>query len=375
MSQSEVSREESRRLLLAGQGLAQGRWSLEGMIEHLGFVQLDSINAVARAQELTLHARLPQYRHESLFELLPRQQAFEHWTHDASMLPASSWPYWSERFRQRGERIVRSNWWRERMGANFEEKLSLVTQRLDQEGPLQSKDFVSEHKSAGGWWNWKPEKAALEYLWLSGRISVVKRRNFQKFYDLSSRFLGQPAPQPPEDWIDWACRGALERLGVATAGEISAYWALVSSEQARDWCRGQLQVRDSAGRPAVAVPDWQERAAGVKIPRRVRLLAPFDPIVRDRARALRLFDFDYRFEAFVPAAQRRYGYYTLPILDGAELVGRVTPKRQDGDLTVLSLHWEKPPNAARKQRYGEALERLASFLNLSMTQSSVDSID
>ena len=87
----QVGLEESRRLLLAGQGLAQGRGTLDQMLEQLGFVQLDSINAVARAQELTLHARLPNYRHESLFELLPQRRAFEHWTHDASLLPAAYW--------------------------------------------------------------------------------------------------------------------------------------------------------------------------------------------------------------------------------------------------------------------------------------------
>ncbi len=371
----QVGLEESRRLLLAGQGLAQGRGTLDQMLEQLGFVQLDSINAVARAQELTLHARLPNYRHESLFELLPQRRAFEHWTHDASLLPAAYWSCWSERFRQRGERIVRSNWWRERMGPRSDEMLSQVLQRLGSEGPLQSKDFSSEHKSAGGWWNWKPEKAALEYLWQSGRISVVGRRNFHKFYDLSSRFLGEPVARAPEDWVDWACRGALERLGVATPGEISAYWAMVSPAQAREWCRTQTAVLDSAGRAAVAVSDWRERAAAVRVPRKVRLLAPFDPIVRDRARALRLFGFDYRFEAFVPAAQRQHGYYTLPILDGGELVGRVTPQRVKGCLNVLALHWEKPPGSARLQRYGEALERLASFLSLSMTQSRVASID
>jgi uncharacterized protein YcaQ len=345
------------------------------MLEQLGFVQLDSINAVARAQELTLHARLPNYRHESIFELLSQRQAFEHWTHDASMFPAAYWPYWSERCRQRGQRILQSTWWRERMGTRADEMLALVLARLQQDGPLQSKDFASEHKSGGGWWNWKPEKAALEYLWLSGRVSVVKRRNFQKFYDVSGRFLGEPAPQAPDDWVEWACRGALERLGVATAGEISAYWELVSPARAREWCRGQVAVLDSAGRAAVAVPDWRERAAAVKIPRKVRLLAPFDPIVRDRARALRLFAFDYRFEAFVPAAQRRHGYYTLPILDGDELVGRVTPQRKNGALSVVGLHWEKAPGAARLRRYREALERLTSFLNLSITQSSVASID
>lgn len=362
------SKEESRRLLLAGQALAQGRWSLESLLEQLGFVQLDSINAVARAHELTLHARLPDYRHESLFELLGHKRAFEHWTHDASILPASNWKWWSERFHQRGQRILQSSWWRERMGPRSETMISQVLDDLEQHGPMQSKDFISEHKSAGGWWNWKPEKAALEYLWQSGRISVVGRRNFQKFYDLSSRFLGEPALQAPADWVDWACRGALERLGVATAGELAAYWGMVSPAQARQWCASQPRLRDSAGREAVAVPNWKERAAAVKIPRRVRLLAPFDPIVRDRNRAERLFDFDYRFEAFVPAARRQHGYYTLPILDGSELVGRVTPKmeRKAGRLTVLALHWESPPGRARLQRYQEAMERLAVFLGVTL---------
>ena len=363
-----VTVEESRRLLLAGQGLAQGRWTLPGMVEKLGFVQLDSINAVARAHELTLHARLPDYRHESLFELLARKRAFEHWTHDASLLPADSWPYWSARCRQRGERILRSNWWRERMGANS--PLPMVLQRLEQQGPLQSRDFVSEHKSAGGWWNWKPEKAALEYLWQSGRISVMGRRNFHKIYDLSSRHLGDPWPNPPEDWVDWACRRALEGLGVATPGELAAYWELVPPEAAREWCRGQLPVRDSVGRAAVALPDWREKAAAIKIPRRVRLLAPFDPILRDRARALRLFGFDYRFEAFVPAAQRQHGYYSLPILDGSELVGRVTPKveRKAGELRLANLHWESSPGPARLERFQVALERLGIFLGLQIRQ-------
>ncbi len=354
--------------MLAGQGLTQGRWSLEAMLEQLGFVQLDSINAVARAHELTLHARLPNYRHESLFELLSQRRAFEHWTHDAALMPASSWKWWSERFRQRGQRILQSSWWGQRMGPRSEAMISQVLAELQKNGPMQSKDFSSEHKSAGGWWNWKPEKAALEYLWQSGRISVVGRRNFQKFYDLSSRFLGEPAAEAPPDWIDWACRGALERLGVATPGELAAYWGMVSPAQAREWCARQPRLRDSAGREAVAVNDWRERAASVKIPRRVRLLAPFDPIVRDRARAERLFDFDYRFEAFVPAARRQHGYYSLPILDGAELVGRVTPKmdRKSGRLMVLALHWESSPGRARLQRYQEAMERLAAFLNASI---------
>lgn len=359
----QVSQTEARRLLLQGQALIGGPKSLQPLLRQLGFVQLDSINVVARAHELILHARLPDYRQETCFELLPQHRAFEHWTHDASLLPAEAWPYWSRRCQTAAARIRRSRWWHERMGPNPEETLEHVLQRIGQEGPLQSKDFENRSGNRGGWWNWKPEKAALEFLWRSGRLSVTARKNFHKFYDLSERHLGPPPPHPPEDLVEWACRGALERLGVATPTELAQYWELVTREEARQWCQQAevKHVRDSAGRPAVAVPDWEQRAAAVKPPAHTRLLAPFDPIVRDRKRALRLFDFDYRFEAFVPAHQREHGYYTLPILQGEHLAGRVTLKlhRRQRRLEVLKLSWQRRGAPAR---FAEALRRLAEFV-------------
>lgn len=363
----QVSAEQSRLLLLAGQGLSGGRRSLEEMLEQLGFVQLDSINTVARAHELTLHARLPDYRHESLFELLPSRRAFEHWTHDASLLPASAWRYWGARCQVQSERVLKSAWWRERMGDNASAMNELVRRRLKEQGPCQSRDFESARREPGGWWNWKPEKAALEFLWMSGEVTVVNRRNFHKVYDFSANHLGPPPP-PPADLVDWACRRALERLGVATPGELAAYWKLVSPEQARQWCResGLPAVKDSQGRAAVALPDWADRAAAVRLPRGIRLLSPFDPILRDRARALRLFGFDFRFEAFVPAAQRKHGYYSLPILEGQRLIGRLTPKleRKHRRLLVQALHWEPgiKPGPARLRELQRAIGRLAAFL-------------
>ena len=376
----QLTQQQARCLLLSGQGLSGPRLGFEAMLEQLGFIQLDSINAVARAHELTLHARCPDYTHEQLFELLPARQAFEHWTHDASLMPPSAWPYWSERCRQRGERILRSAWWRERMGPQAQAMLDKVRQRLAEEGPLQSRDFENRTAASGGWWNWKPEKAALEYLWHSGEISVVGRRNFQKVYDLSHQHLGAPQSEAPSDLVDWACRGALQRLGLATVTELAAYWQLVSREKVGQWCRQAVEegvaeaVLDSQGRPALAVADWAERALPPKS-KEIRLLAPFDPILRDRQRAQRLFDFDFRFEAFVPAAQRQHGYYTLPILEGQSLVGRLTPKmdRKQKRLLVLGLHWESGVRvtAARLHRLQKALDRLAAFLGASTCQREI----
>jgi uncharacterized protein len=358
----EVPQRQARLLLLQRQGLIGGPKALEPMLQQLGFVQLDSIVTVARAHELTLHARLPRYRHESCFELLPQGRAFEHWTHDASLLPAAAWPYWSRRCHGEAARIRRSKWWGERMGDHADATLQRVLERIAREGPLQSRDFENTSAKTGGWWNWKPEKAALEYLWRSGALSVVGRRNFQKIYDLSERHLGRPPEEVPADLVDWACSSALDRLGVATPTELAQFWELVSREEARAWAATAdvEHVLDSGGRAAVAVRGWD---APLQAPRGTRLLAPFDPILRDRKRALRLFDFTFRFEGFVPAAQREHGYYTLPILQGEHLTGRMALKlqRKQQRLQTVKLTWEegRKPAVARVQ---QALDRLAAFL-------------
>lgn len=372
---AQVTQSQARRLLLAGQGLLGPTLDFPQMVEQLGYVQLDSINSVARAHELTLHARCPEYRHESLFELLGQRQVFEHWTHDASSLSASAWPYWGLRFEQRRQRIHASAWWRERLGDGFDRIIHQVRHRLAQEGPLQSRDFASPGGGSSGWWNWKPEKAALEYLWHCGEITVTARHNFQKAYHLTEQHLG-PVSLPDRDVaVDWACSTALERLGVATPGELAAFWGLVDRHQAQAWCREALsqgrleQVLDNHGRPAFACLHYADRAARLKVSARsIRLLAPFDPILRDRKRAARLFDFDFRFEAFVPAPHRKHGYYTLPILEGERLVGRISPKvhRKQGILEVPAPHWESGqlPSPARLRRLQKALQRLADFLGV-----------
>ena len=180
------------------------------------------------------------------------------------------------------------------------------------------------------WWGWKPEKAALEYLWRTGEAAVAGRVNFHKIYDLAERVLPEAhaAPRPGEDeHLDWACGTALDRLGVATAEEVASFWRAVPLDRARAWCARaaaageieavRVEVVDGSSRNAYAVPDWESRAAALPpAPSRIRLLSPFDPILRDRRRTLRLFGFDYRLEAFVPAPKRQYVYYVLPILEG-----------------------------------------------------------
>jgi uncharacterized protein YcaQ len=388
-----VSPETARTLLLAGQGLLHDPRRradasvVQELIEQLGFVQVDSINIVERAHHLTLASRLDGYRPPFLEQLLEqRRSLFEQWTHDASVIPTRWFEHWAPSYGQYVERVKSHPWWQARLGPRPDTVIAEVMERVAQEGPLLSRDFERPADAVRGvgqaWWNWRPHKAALEHLWRSGRLAVARRINFHKVYDLTERVFPEPASRPrpaPEAHRAWACRTAIERLGVATSGEIAAFWDLLDPAEAalaaeEAAARGEivpvevgaLESSSVGARPrrAWAVPDWQERAEQAPAPPpRLRLLSPFDPILRDRRRSLRLFGFDYRFEAFVPAPQRRYGYYTLPLLEGDRLVGRVDPKfdRASGTLQIREVWWEPGvrPGTGRRAALEAAVARLA----------------
>ena len=357
---------QARRLLLAGQALLGAPPAgLEPLIQQLGFVQLDSINVVERAHHLILGSRMADYQPAQLDALLERRRLFEHWTHDASAIPMQWYRHWHLRFPRSRARILASPWWRERIGGQAEQLLAQVLERIRQEGPLGSADFEHARQGEPGWWGWKPQKAALELLWHTGALAVAGRSHFHKRYDLAERVFpeahAEPAPDP-EAHLEWACATALERLGTATPKELAGFWNAVEPAEAARWCaKAPIERVEVDGKACFAVPDWRERLAALPEPgERMVLLCPFDPILRDRDRALRLFGFDYRFEAFVPEARRQYGYYVLPILRGDSLVGRIDAKfhRERGVLEVKGLWWEKGVRPA-KARLRTALEALA----------------
>ncbi len=380
----------ARRLLLGAQGLLDDPRrkatadALYDVVERMGFVQIDSINVVERAHHLTLAARFQSYQPRLLARLLERdRRLFEHWTHDASAIPTIWYPYWKVRFERYRRRVLEHPWWRERVGPDPERVVDHVRERIAREGALMTRDFEDERPEGTdkAWWGWKPQKAALEYLWRTGELAIAGRASFHKVYDLASRVLpaADAAPRPSdEEHRDWACRSALERLGIASADELAGFWRAVSLEEARAWCQdaaaageiAAVQVESADGsrpRASWAVPDWEARAAALPpAPPRIRLLSPFDPILRDRKRTLRLFDFDYRFEAFVPGEHRVHGYYVLPILEGERLVGRLDPKlhRERGTLEIKNLWWEPGVRDSKGRRASleAALDRLVKLV-------------
>jgi hypothetical protein len=361
------------------------------VIRDLGFVQVDSVNTVERAHHMILFARRPAYRPPALHRLIEKDRAlFEHWTHDAAVIPAEFYRYWHLPFDRARDRLTER--WKTWQGGAYLEELDRVMTHVADHGPVKSSDLIAEeHKGqSGGWWNWHPSKAALEYLWRTGALVISGRQGFQKLYDLPERAYPLPcaAPPPePEEIVEWFCEEALTRLGFATSGEIAAFWDHVSPAEAKDWvarglATGRLEEIDVLGhdgkaRRSVVWPGTMEEAANLpEAPPRVRVLSPFDPALRDRKRAERLFGFFYRIEIFVPAEKRQYGYYVFPLLEGEQLIGRIDMKadREAGVLEVSKL-WLEPgvrPAKGRLARLEAELERMARLAGVGEVRIAPD---
>jgi uncharacterized protein len=372
----------ARRLFLHRHALAEAPAGhakgadLLALIHRLGFVQVDSINTVARAHDMILWSRRPAYRPQALRRLVDRDRAaFEHWTHDASVIPVAFLPVWRHRFARDAARL-RSRY-RDWQGGEFEGKLDDVIRHITDAGPVGSGEIgQGEARSTGGWWAWHPSKTALEYLWRAGRLAVTRREGFAKIYDLAERVYPAGPEVTEPDAIDWACGAALDRLGFATSGEIAAFWGFASPREAKAWTASALaqgaveevevECVDGSLRRHFARPDLGAAAAAAREPpRRVRVLSPFDPVLRDRDRAHRLFGFHYRIEVFVPEARRRFGYYVFPVLEGSRLIGRLDARarRTEGTLHVAAF-WGEPGVAlgrGRLARLEAELDRLARF--------------
>ena len=384
----------ARAVFLDRHGLARPRArdgrgaALQALIARLGFVQVDSVNTLARAHDMILFSRASDYRPESLRWLNDRARGtFEGWTHDASVMPMRVFPHWRLKFARDAKRMRErySNW----HGPEFQDELASVLAHIETHGTCCSRDIGdAPAQKSTGWWDWKPSKTALEYLWRSGRLAVSHRSGFQKHYDLVERVI-------PKDYlamrvdsaetIEWAAASALDRLGFATSGELAAFYALITPQDAKDWVARALAdgrvceavIEGANGKPRVCVvwPDTLSESLA-PVSARLRLLSPFDPILRDRKRAEWLFGFHYRIEIFVPEAQRQYGYYVFPVLEGARLVGRID-LQADRDRSVVQVQALWPERGVRfgRGRLGRLeaeLDRVARFARCDAVEFAPD---
>ncbi|MFD0916718.1 winged helix-turn-helix domain-containing protein [Pseudahrensia aquimaris] len=329
------------------------------LIRQLGFVQIDSIQWVERAQHMTLFARNQTYRPRDLARLIEKEQLlFEHWTHDSSIIPSEFYPYWRHRFARERERLDKrfENW----QGGGFRDHVGAMMERIERDGPLMSRDLERAEKGPQEMWQWHDGKAALEYLWHTGDLGITARKGFQKVYDKARNTIPDEHFEQRvshDAFVDWACREALERLGFGTPGDIARYFDLIKPAEAKAWMEDQLASGANNTLQEVSIgcakkDETREMVARADIgsivedlpplPKRMRALSPFDPVIRDRKRLEWLFGFFYRIEIYVPAHKRVWGYYVFPLLENDRLVGRIdmcANKKADA-LQIRKIWWE-----------------------------------
>ena len=384
-----ISNRDARRLWLAGQGLAAtptGKLDLDGLIKTLGFVQLDTIQVVSRAHHHILWSRNQNYREPMLGRHLARdRKVFEHFTHDASVIPIDFYPMWQRQFRRLEAKVRKWEWHR---GMLDTDGRNAIKDRIRTEGPLCTKAFDTKVQGEKKMWARPPHKLALDYMWYAGELSTSHRESFTKFYDLSERVIpSELLSQIPSDetQIDWLCRAALDRMAFGSEGDIQRFWDAVSNAEAKLWAAGnsarlvpvEIETADRNAIPAWAPEDIEAKLATAETASsRLRILNPFDPVARDRARLKRLFGFDYTVEMFVPAAKRKWGYYVYPLLEGDRFVGRIEIKadRKAGTLRVLKL-WKEPKvkwTPARAAKLEAELARMLRFIGLEQLIWEID---
>jgi uncharacterized protein YcaQ len=313
-------------------------------------LQIDSISVVARSPYLVLWSRIGAYDPIWLDELLAEGAIFEYWSHAACFVPIEDYGLYR---RLMLDKTDKTRVWMEA----HPDALEHVLGHIRKEGPVRSAEFARTDGKSGGWWEWKPEKRALEHLFAAGELMISHRENFHRVYDLRERVLANALPNwedalaPTEQEVRRALAlKAVRALGVAVAGWVPDYFrtpkrgAASLLEELVD--EGSLLRAGIEDEPAYVHPENAGLAEKV-LSGRLRssvttLLSPFDPVVWDRARASELFGFDYKIEVYTPAARRRYGYYSLPILHDGALVGRLDAKahRKDGLFEIKAAHLE-----------------------------------
>lgn len=377
-----ISGSLARRIALAAQGFAEPRPAgpadrrhLRKVLSRNGLLQIDAVNVLVRAHYMPMFSRLGPYSLDLIdgHARGSKRLLFEYWAHEASLLPVESWPLmqWRMRAAERGERIYKgiASFGRER--ADY---VAEVYRQIVDRGPIAASELDGERRK-GGWgsWQWSDPKAAFEWLFWAGKITTTERlSSFERVYDLPERALPKVVVEAPEVPEPEAHRELLRisarALGVATATDLRDYFRLPPAA-----VKSQLPVLVESGELLpLKVEGWNQQAylhRDARQPRSVNaaaLLSPFDPLVWERSRAERLFDFHYRIEIYTPAARRVHGYYVLPFLHGDGIAARVDLKadRKEGTLKVFSAFAEAGAPADTAEALLGELRLMAAWLGL-----------
>jgi uncharacterized protein YcaQ len=368
------------------------------VIDRVGLLQLDPVAVLCRSHYLPVFARIGAYPMRLLDEMsgtgdrpaAGQRALFEYWGHKASLLPLSTHPLHRWRMHAASEHVWGGDLrqWRTWLSPSLrnmpwaviegmtrladqhpgyvDDVLAVVAER----GPVNAAHIglaAERRLQFGGLWNWNDCKVALEWLFCMGKVSVSRTPNFERLYDLTERVLPADVlhlPTPtPDDAQRELIRTAARAHGIATERELRNYF-LLPAEQARIRINELVAAAELIPIKVTGRPDQLYLWSAAQVPSTVNaraLLSPFDPLIQDRNRTFRVFDFHYRISLYTPAAKRTHGYYVLPYLHGERLAARVDLRADRGRSALLVPAAHTEPDQAPREIAGDLADELRAM--------------
>ncbi|MFX1499065.1 MAG: winged helix-turn-helix domain-containing protein [Promethearchaeota archaeon] len=386
MSES-VSINQARKLILENQCLRTDHPtnSLLDVIKKIHNVQIDTISVVARAQDLTLFNRLMNYKEKDVWKWEKQGKIFENFSHMLCFLPIEEYPFyaWIIDYMSKNPGNWTQNWIPENKAI-----IDRVYKYIKFSGPTCSSDFKNATKvRREGWWELKAENIALKYLFHTGKLLVSYRKGFQRYYDIPERVLPPNISSEPmeKDELPHHMLGIiLNALGLASIDDIWNYLGSIFPKIVWDNEKQNLNTfLDNCVSEGVLIPkeignvnkkfylteeNYNQLLRSQDNPKDdlpVKLLSPFDNIIRDRYYPKEIWNFDYKFEAYIPKNKRELGFFLLPILDNYELIGNIDAKvhRKEKKLEIVTIYIDTDLNENLISRLGEGVFQFAQFNN------------
>lgn len=382
----EISLPDAQQFILKKQGIlvAKPAQSILDVAKQIHNIQIDTISVVARSHDLTVFTRFPRYQEKEIWKLQEQKQLFESISHALCLMPIEEFPFYNwlmTTYRNKPKNAYWSTWIRD-----HQKVIDRVYNAIKEQGALSSKDFkVPSERKSRGWWAWKSEKRALEYLFHSGKLLIQYRKGFQKYYDLPERVLPATVdekPMPIEEVPDYICDRIFSSYGIGNHQEMRCYLNIRATQQL--WKNQQEQITSYLENKVKEHVLTKVKVHALKAPQYIRtqdrdllmssdvipsdqmhFINPFDNIIRERALLAKYWQFNYTLEAYTPPANRKYGYYLMPILDGHQFIGRLEPKvhRQAHILEIKSIYFETEytPTQQSLERFHHGIHKFAEF--------------
>jgi uncharacterized protein YcaQ len=366
---------QARRIWLHAQRLdspepfGAGPQATPAAVAHLGYLQIDTIHVIERSHHHILHTRIPSYRREHLHQAQSIDKTvFEYWTHALSYLPTESLRFYVRQMRRDWERRV---WF----GTVSSQELRRVVSRIRRDGPITIRDLDNDAlvDKVHAWASRKPAKRVLEAAFYKGLVTISRRTGMLKTYELMTRHFGWdrlPRAAGERETLDYRLDRALRSQGIVSVDSI-CYQDAASKPAMRRLVESRVRRKELVPvqlEGAERLPHWVRPDAldtqPIAAQEPVHILSPFDPLIIQRKRLRHFFDYDYRFEAYVPKAKRVFGYFVCPVLVGDRIVAGLDLKtdRKRQQLLVRRWNWvERNASRVYRQRVEAALHRFEHF--------------